>query len=193
MWGITRETTLPELSSKSLEIRKVFADAANEVFDVVGEDRAIQIGLSEVNKHLRNKRIESQQLLKKKQEEERNKEIPLHLKALILAKEEKEKERIESDIQKSEIGIDYINEIKKILDESIIDIKPDGEYVILIYKSGKRVKRKLADYNIDARVVTAIDNKPYYEPASGFNESAIPEVYFMTDGDIVMLQTTYNC
>lgn len=199
-WTASKDKLPEAVKDKSLELRSLFARTANKVLEETGDEtKAIRAGIHEVitkesdKKKLAKAALEEQK--KKRIKEEASYEAPLHLAALIEASNiRKQKEALviqqkeQADVELEQSILQTVTEMIK---DTVVDMKVQGEEVLLILRSGKRLKRKLADYNVDTKIITAIQNQSYYEPCSGYSLTGEPEIFFSTEGDVMMLEASH--
>lgn len=199
-WTASKDNLPEAVKDKSLELRQLFVKVSNAVLEDTGnETKAIQAGIHAVITEENKKRKLAKSALEaqkqKKLEEEANYKPPAHLSALLEAANiRKQKETLvlqEKEEDRQEIEQSILQQVNEMLKDTVVDMKVQGEDVLLILRSGKRLKRKLADYNIDAKIVTAVQNQVYLEPCSGFNLEGYPEIFFSYEGDVMMLEANH--
>lgn len=197
-WSASKEGTLPSLKNKSLEARQLFAEVANKAMaGGKGEEYSIRAGLAAVsNLEHKKKKLAKAALEEQKQsriQAEESYVAPSHLSALIEAANiKKQKELLaiaEQNAADEAFKNDVINTVTNLLGDSIVDMKVQGEDALLVKRNGKKVKRKLADYNVEQRTVIA-PAQLQYEPVTMLNGTE-PEIVFLSNGDIVMSPNTY--
>lgn len=188
-WTSSESGTLPSLKNKSLEVREIFAKVANDALERgLSEEEAITAGISAVSRHERKKLQVSKVLLEeqKKAIKEKVETVPLHLSVILEAANNK-RELEKQAKTPTDVRNEIINEVITLMGKTVVDMQVEGEEVVLIYSNGKRVRRKLADYNIESKIYTAVQSQLYIEPCSGINSNGEPELYFSSDGDVMTL------
>lgn len=199
-WTASKDKLPEAVKDKSLELRSLFARVANAVLEETGnETKAIQAGIhaviTEENKKKKLAKAALEEQKRKKLEEETNYKPPAHLAALLEAANIRKQQEVlvvqEKEQQFQELEQDILQQVQEMLKDTVVDMKVQGEEVLLILRSGKKLKRKLADYNIDAKIITAVQNQVYLEPCSGFNYDGEPEIFFSSEGDVMMLEANH--
>ena len=148
--------TIPALSKKSDKVKEVFAEAANSALARgLTDDEATYTGLSAVSNYEKKHQV--------KKELKPAKKLPSHLAAILETAEVMKRQKIQDEIAKAELEAKQLQELQNKIQEeikvstanTIVDMQVLGEDVLLVYKDGRKVKRKLADYTINQSVVVA--------------------------------------
>lgn len=155
--------TIPALSNKSDKVKEVFAEAANSALARgLTDDEAIYAGLSAVSNYEKKHQV--------KKEAKPAKKLPSHLAVILETAEVMKQQKIQDEIAKAELEAKQLQalqdkiqeEIKASTANTIVDMQVLGEDVLLVYKDGRKVKRKLADYTINQQVTVTGAQEPTF-------------------------------
>lgn len=199
-WTASTGGTLPSLKNKSIEVRKIFADVANEsLSEGRTEDEAITAGLSAVASHERKKSSNIKKSIVAEREKANN--VPLHLQILKIAKEQKIKEQeelAEKQLQEFKDKVQKFTSQTPVIKEMFFD--KDGKLVVK-YSDGQTVKSKNAipDEVINQYISVAIQEggtsapvvKTALVPVTVMKETG-PEIVFDNEGNVVMHEVTWE-
>lgn len=199
-WTASTGGTLPSLKNKSIEVRKIFADVANEsLSEGRTEDEAITAGLSAVANHERKKSSNIKKSIVTEREKANN--VPLHLQILKIAKEQKIKEQeelAEKQLQEFKDKVQKFTSQTPVIKEMFFD--KDGKLVVK-YSDGQTVKSKNAipDEVINQYISVAIQEggtsapvvKTALVPVTVMKETG-PEIVFDNEGNVVMHEVTWE-